>query len=72
MPAPKRQRTPEPVAEARKNGYKHWPAKAEKRGQCKACPKNFTTTICVKCDVRLCFTEGRNCYTEYHYSEDFI
>ncbi|XP_067928165.1 uncharacterized protein [Watersipora subatra] len=31
MPAPKRQRATEYVADARKDRYKHWPAKAEKR-----------------------------------------
>uniref|UniRef100_A0AAZ1XVK0 PiggyBac transposable element-derived protein domain-containing protein n=1 Tax=Oreochromis aureus TaxID=47969 RepID=A0AAZ1XVK0_OREAU len=45
----------------------HWPVKCEKRGRCKNCKVNATTTLCEKYDVRLCFTEERNCFKSYHY-----
>uniref|UniRef100_A0A3B3ZEF3 PiggyBac transposable element-derived protein domain-containing protein n=1 Tax=Periophthalmus magnuspinnatus TaxID=409849 RepID=A0A3B3ZEF3_9GOBI len=35
----------------------HWPVKCDKRGRCKLCKINATTTLCEKCDVRLYFTE---------------
>ncbi|XP_034542073.1 piggyBac transposable element-derived protein 3-like [Notolabrus celidotus] len=44
----------------------HWSGKCEKRGRCKLCKVNATTTFCEKCDVRLCFTEERNCFKSYH------
>uniref|UniRef100_A0A673C3E2 PiggyBac transposable element-derived protein domain-containing protein n=1 Tax=Sphaeramia orbicularis TaxID=375764 RepID=A0A673C3E2_9TELE len=40
----------------------HWPVKCAKRGRCTVCKQNATTTLCQKCDVRLCFTEERNCF----------
>uniref|UniRef100_A0A3P9CGC1 PiggyBac transposable element-derived protein domain-containing protein n=1 Tax=Maylandia zebra TaxID=106582 RepID=A0A3P9CGC1_9CICH len=45
----------------------HWPVKCEKRGRCKNCKVNATTTLCEKCDARLCFTEERNCFKSYYY-----
>lgn len=54
-----------PVDDVRKDCYGHWPAKIEKRGRCKLCEKNITNTVCTKCDVRLCFVEERNCFTDF-------
>ena len=63
--APKRMRKT-PVEDVRKDGYARWPAEVKNRGRCKHCQKNITTTICTKCDVRLCFVEQRNCFMDFH------
>uniref|UniRef100_A0A3Q1ESY7 PiggyBac transposable element-derived protein domain-containing protein n=1 Tax=Acanthochromis polyacanthus TaxID=80966 RepID=A0A3Q1ESY7_9TELE len=44
----------------------HWPMKCDKRGRCKVCKINATTTLCEKCDVHLCFIEERKCFKSYH------
>lgn len=46
----------------------HWPVKCAKRGHCTVCKQNATTTLCQKCDVRLCFTEERNCFKAHHFA----
>ncbi|CAK1601014.1 unnamed protein product [Parnassius mnemosyne] len=43
----------------------HMPSFASK-GRCKKCIKSQTKFICVKCNVRLCLVEGRNCFFDYH------
>ncbi|KAF3833215.1 hypothetical protein F7725_026880 [Dissostichus mawsoni] len=37
-----------------------------KRGRCRHCSKGYTNTQCTKCDVRLCFSDNRNCFWDYH------
>jgi len=55
-----------PCDQVRKDSFAHWPVKDTKRGRCKVCKKNQTNTLCEKCDVRLCFTEERNCFRSFH------
>ena len=55
-----------PCADIRHDGYHHMPQKDVKRGRCKLCSVNNTNTMCSKCQVRLCFTEDRNCFKDYH------
>ncbi|XP_036412767.1 piggyBac transposable element-derived protein 3-like [Colossoma macropomum] len=64
-PPPKRVRVGVPD-DVRIDQVAHWPVKCDKRGRCKVCKVNATTTLCEKCDVRLCFTEERNCFKRYH------
>ncbi|XP_019744453.1 piggyBac transposable element-derived protein 2-like [Hippocampus comes] len=64
-PPPKRVRLGVPD-DVRSDQVAHWPVKCDKRGRCKHCKVNATTTLCEKCDVRLCFTEERNCFKSYH------
>uniref|UniRef100_A0A8C4NZ77 PiggyBac transposable element-derived protein domain-containing protein n=1 Tax=Dicentrarchus labrax TaxID=13489 RepID=A0A8C4NZ77_DICLA len=64
-PLPKRVRVRVPD-DVRTDQVAHWPVKCDKRGRCKFCKINATTSLCEKCDVRLCFTEERNCYRSYH------
>lgn len=60
-PPPKRVRVGVPD-DVRVDQVAHWPVKCDKRGRCKFCKINAATTLCEKCDVRLCFTEERNCF----------
>ncbi len=64
-PPPKRVRVGVPD-DVRTDQVSHWPVKCNQRGRCKLCKVNATTTLCEKCDVRLCFTEERNCYKRCH------
>ena len=59
-----RQRT-ETCEDVRLDGYCHWPTKVGKRGRCKVCQTNITNTQCSKCNARLCFVEGRNCFVTF-------
>ncbi|XP_038153120.1 piggyBac transposable element-derived protein 3-like isoform X1 [Cyprinodon tularosa] len=54
-----------PPLDVRKDLTGHFPMKL-KRGRCRHCSKGYTNTQCSKCDVRLCFSEDRNCFWDYH------
>ena len=55
-----------PCADVRKDKFAHCPKKSDKRGRCKLCEINNTNTVCSKCNVRLRFVEGRNCFVNFH------
>ncbi|XP_062297798.1 piggyBac transposable element-derived protein 3-like [Scomber scombrus] len=44
----------------------HFPRKTG-RGRCRHCNKGYTNTQCRKCDVRLCFTDNRDCFWDFHH-----
>ena len=54
-----------PPLDVRKDLVGHFPMKT-KRGRCRHCPTGYTNTQCHKCDVRLCFSDDRNCFWNYH------
>uniref|UniRef100_A0A3Q2TYY1 PiggyBac transposable element-derived protein domain-containing protein n=1 Tax=Fundulus heteroclitus TaxID=8078 RepID=A0A3Q2TYY1_FUNHE len=54
-----------PPLDVRKDLTGHFPMKVKRR-RCRHCSKGYTSTHCSKCDVRLCFTEDRNCFWGYH------
>ncbi|XP_075338714.1 uncharacterized protein LOC142398556 [Odontesthes bonariensis] len=54
-----------PPQDVRKDQTGHFPMKV-KRGRCRHCSKGYTNTQCSKCDVRLCFSEDKNCFWDYH------
>ncbi|KAL7839607.1 hypothetical protein SRHO_G00262650 [Serrasalmus rhombeus] len=54
-----------PPVDVRKDMVAHFPVKS-KRGRCRHCDKGYTNTLCRKCSVRLCFSDERNCFLEYH------
>ena len=56
---------PQTSESARFDHVGHMPSFSTK-GRCKKCIKNQTKFICVKCNVRLCLVEGRNCFNDYH------
>nr|CAH7715737.1 unnamed protein product [Callosobruchus chinensis] len=49
----------------RKDGYAHWPIHTTK-GRCRNCKTGTTRLKCVKCDARLCLTETKNCFYDFH------
>ncbi|KAF3851262.1 hypothetical protein F7725_013034, partial [Dissostichus mawsoni] len=55
----------QPPLDVRKDLVAHFPGKT-KRGRCRHCSKGYTNTQCTKCDVRLCFSDDRNCFLDYH------
>ncbi|KAF3847290.1 hypothetical protein F7725_020318 [Dissostichus mawsoni] len=55
----------QPPLDVRKDLMAHFPVKT-KRGRSRQCSKGYTNTQCTKCDVRLCFSDNRNCFLDYH------
>uniref|UniRef100_A0A034WM56 PiggyBac transposable element-derived protein domain-containing protein n=1 Tax=Bactrocera dorsalis TaxID=27457 RepID=A0A034WM56_BACDO len=59
----------QPCPEKRLDGINHWPEesglKSARMCRRKEC-KSRTRTRCTKCDVYLCFSKKKNCFTIYH------
>ncbi|KAF1385313.1 hypothetical protein PFLUV_G00106440 [Perca fluviatilis] len=51
--------------DVRRDLVAHFPRKTG-RGRCRHCSKGYTNTQCSKCDVRLCFSEDKNCFWDFH------
>lgn len=66
---PKRGRTPKtriPDADSRYDEYSHWPEHREKKNKCWLCKIGFNRVYCQKCELCLCLTSTKNCFTEFH------
>lgn len=61
---------PIPSKKFRTTAASHMPEYTAKQLRCKrsGCRKK-TTVFCKKCDISLCFTSTRNCFTEFHQDE---
>lgn len=57
--------TPDCQVDIRYDHVGHLPTFTTK-GRCKKCIKGQTKFKCSKCNVRLCLTEERNCFYDYH------
>lgn len=60
-----------PIPNVRFDQHNHFPKVSEAATKCKKenCHKK-TFIYCTKCKNHLCFVKGRNCFTNFHYSED--
>lgn len=56
---------PRPEKDIRTDGLHHIPT-VVKKGRCRNCTTGQTVISCLKCDTRLCLTEKRNCFREFH------
>lgn len=56
---------PRPVEAVRFDSTGHFPIFIT-RGRCKYCKTGLTNVNCVKCNLRLCFVQNRNCFYNYH------
>ncbi|CAH0723011.1 unnamed protein product, partial [Brenthis ino] len=58
---------PIPSKECRTKAAAHLPEYGTKQSRCRrsGCAKK-TTVFCKKCDIYLCFTPNRNCYSDFH------
>lgn len=54
-----------PPDEVRLDGIGHFPTYT-KMQRCKFCKNGQTEVFCNKCNLNLCFTKKRNCFTLYH------
>ncbi|XP_051515101.1 piggyBac transposable element-derived protein 3-like isoform X1 [Myxocyprinus asiaticus] len=54
-----------PPVDVRRDMVAHLPVKTT-RGRCRLCKTGYTNTLCRKCNVRLCFSEDKNCLWDYH------
>lgn len=57
-----------PVASVRFDKTNHFPEWGSKKS-CKLCKKSDTHTFCTKCNIHLCFSKAKNCFTKYHVQE---
>lgn len=57
-----------PVDDVRYDNIGHWqiPVEVAKKQRCKLCIKAYTTTMCSKCNIYLCYTTKRNCFFTFH------
>ncbi|KAK3907910.1 Chimeric ERCC6-PGBD3 protein [Frankliniella fusca] len=55
---------PRPSDPLRTDEANHWPVKCTK-GRCRYC-SNTVRIKCTKCDTRLCITQDRNCFLQFH------
>ncbi|CAH0725058.1 unnamed protein product, partial [Brenthis ino] len=56
---------PRPEKDIRIDGLHHIPT-VGKKGRCRNCTTGQTVISCLKCETRLCLTEKRNCFREFH------
>ncbi|CAK1592408.1 unnamed protein product [Parnassius mnemosyne] len=57
-----------PEAESRYDGKEHFP-KITTKGRCRLRVKGKTTFLCIKCNMRLCIQQNRNCFYTFHQKE---
>ncbi|KAE8743268.1 hypothetical protein FOCC_FOCC011148 [Frankliniella occidentalis] len=50
----------------RRDNIGHLIGRTPKRGRCAYCATGHTSSICSKCNKRLCVTETRNCFAQFH------
>lgn len=55
-----------PSKKFRLAGAKHLPYMAERVGRCRHCHFNRTLFKCRACNISLCLTRFRNCYSDFH------
>lgn len=61
----KKPSAPRPAAEVHYDKFGHFP-ELTIRGRCKLCGKNQTFIQCVKCKLRLCLKQEKNCFLSFH------
>ena len=56
----------EPIADIRFDNVSHWPEfRADKR-KCRLCKTDQSRIVGKKCNICLCLSNARYCFTEYH------
>lgn len=58
-------RSPRTELPIRLDNIGHFPVYTS-RGRCRNCQNGKSSIICQKCDARLCLTDKRNCFVQYH------
>lgn len=56
-----------PTTDVRSDEHGHWPELTARRMHCRVplC-KSQSQFRCIKCNVYLCLTKSKNCFTDYH------
>lgn len=57
-----------PLESVRYDQMNHFPEWGTKKS-CKLCKKSETHTFCTKCNLHLCFSKAKNCFSKYHSKE---
>ncbi|KAK3923574.1 PiggyBac transposable element-derived protein 3 [Frankliniella fusca] len=55
-----------PDHDVRYDGENHWPSYTPGQACCKLCKTGYSTVICAKCNVNLCFRPTRQCFNKFH------
>lgn len=55
-----------PDNDVRYDGFQHWPSYRNGQSRCKYCKNGFTTVLCARCNISLCFVPTRQCFTKFH------
>lgn len=55
-----------PDNDVRYDGFQHWPSFKNGQSRCKFCKTGYTTVICARCDISLCFVPTRQCFSKFH------
>lgn len=58
--------TPLPSKKRRTTASEHMPKFSDTQGRCRLCHENKTFFLCSTCNIRLCLTKKRNCYSQFH------
>ena len=58
--------TPLPFQSTRSDCVHHWPECREAKNRCRHCKKGYSRTYCSKCNVCLCLTGTKNCFSDFH------
>lgn len=58
-----------PDDDVRYDGLQHWPSFKNGQARCKFCSNGYTTVVCARCNVSLCFVPTRQCFSKFHIKE---
>lgn len=57
---------PRPSIDTRYDQIGHWPEFQNQKQRCKNCISSYTKWSCRKCNVRLCLSNNKNCFVDFH------
>ena len=57
---------PVPISDIRYDAFNHWPDFRENKNRCRQCKTGYSRVYCTKCNLCLCFTNGKNCFRDFH------
>ena len=57
---------PEPIADIWFDDVSHWPEFGAHKRKCRLCKTGRSRVFSKKCNIFLCLSNARNCFTEYH------
>lgn len=65
----KKSRRAKPVEDVRFDKNDHFPEQSDEYSRCTYCKKGLTKVVCLKCQIKVCFVEDRNCFYRFHHEK---